>query len=174
METRRKPPPGGFLPTAYSPKNKRVSRLFSVATDSAPLFPARKMTYDSSFFLTDCYFSGTLRFRYTCRQSQSLGPASTPPQQADKPVAQFWCNLSPFRINTSKSVSKQRTLTSFRINTYEKQGEEKGHLDRGPLECGSLLPLFPSSKSESKCEVEKSPDPPCGLIGGDLLRSTPL
>ena len=31
--------------------------------------------------------------------------------------------LSPFRINTCKSVSKQRTLTSFRINTYEKQGE---------------------------------------------------
>jgi len=81
METRRKPPPGGFLPTAYSPENKRVSRLFSVATDSAPLFPARKMTYDSSFFLTDCYFSGTLRFRYTCRQSQSLGPASTASRQ---------------------------------------------------------------------------------------------
>src|SRR5260370_11476074 len=34
--------------------------------------------------------------------------------------AQFWCNLSPFRINTCKSVSKQRTLTPFRMNTYEK------------------------------------------------------
>src|SRR5260370_18359109 len=28
--------------------------------------------------------------------------------------------LTPFRINTCKSVSKQTTLTSFRINTYEK------------------------------------------------------
>src|SRR5258708_4008288 len=28
----------------------------------------------------------------------------------------------PFRMNTCKSVSKQRTLTAFRINTYEKQG----------------------------------------------------
>ena len=37
--------------------------------------------------------------------------------------AQFWCNATPFRINTSKSVSKQRTLSIFRINTYEKRGE---------------------------------------------------
>src|SRR5229473_2368358 len=29
----------------------------------------------------------------------------------------------PFRMNTCESVSKQRTLTAFRINTYEKQGE---------------------------------------------------
>src|SRR5713101_8073835 len=28
----------------------------------------------------------------------------------------------PFRMNTCKSVSKQRTLTTFRINTYEKPG----------------------------------------------------
>src|SRR6266851_4312563 len=37
--------------------------------------------------------------------------------------ARFWHRLSPFRINTSKSVSKQRTLSIFRMNTYEKQGE---------------------------------------------------
>ena len=35
--------------------------------------------------------------------------------------AQFWCNIRPSRINTSKSVSKQTTLTPFRINTCEKQ-----------------------------------------------------
>src|SRR5260370_9259960 len=34
--------------------------------------------------------------------------------------AQFWCNISPFRMNTCKSVSKQRTSTPFRMNTYEK------------------------------------------------------
>src|SRR5260370_26638168 len=34
--------------------------------------------------------------------------------------AQFSCNISPFRINTCKSVSKQTTLTPFRMNTYEK------------------------------------------------------
>ena len=34
--------------------------------------------------------------------------------------------VSPFGINTCKSVSKQRTLTPFRINTYEKGGGEGG------------------------------------------------
>src|SRR5467141_1833407 len=38
-------------------------------------------------------------------------------------LAQFWCNVSPFRMNTCKSVSKQRTLTPFRMNTYAKTGE---------------------------------------------------
>ncbi len=37
--------------------------------------------------------------------------------------AQFLCNVSLFRINTCKSVSKQRTSTSFRMNTYEKTRE---------------------------------------------------
>ena len=32
------------------------------------------------------------------------------------------CPLSTFRINTCKSVSKQTTLTLFRISTYEKPG----------------------------------------------------
>src|SRR5216684_7877906 len=36
--------------------------------------------------------------------------------------AQFWCNVTPFKINTCKSVSKQKTLTPFRMNTYEKRG----------------------------------------------------
>src|SRR6266436_4948985 len=40
--------------------------------------------------------------------------------------AQFLCNVTPFRINTCKSVSKQTTLSTFRINTYEKQGEGGG------------------------------------------------
>src|SRR5260370_10023879 len=34
--------------------------------------------------------------------------------------------LSPFRINTCKSVSKQMTLIPFRINTYEKHRGEGG------------------------------------------------
>jgi hypothetical protein len=36
--------------------------------------------------------------------------------------AQFWCTVNPFRINTSKSVSKRTTSSPFRINTYEKTG----------------------------------------------------
>src|SRR5260370_41798532 len=36
--------------------------------------------------------------------------------------SRFWHHLTPFRINTCKSVSKQTTLSPFRINTYEKTG----------------------------------------------------
>src|SRR5713101_655999 len=32
-------------------------------------------------------------------------------------------SISTFRMNTCKSVSKQTTLTPFRMNTYEKPGE---------------------------------------------------
>src|SRR5260370_22449221 len=48
----------------------------------------------------------------------SATPSESPPRSA-----QFCWYLSPFRMKTSKSVSKQRTLTTFRMNTYEKQGE---------------------------------------------------
>jgi len=35
-------------------------------------------------------------------------------------------STSPFRMNTCKSVSKQTTLTPFRMNTYAKPGGEGG------------------------------------------------
>ncbi len=38
----------------------------------------------------------------------------------EKPVKKT--HLSTFRMNTYKSVSKQRALSFFRMNTYEKQG----------------------------------------------------
>src|SRR6266851_741534 len=46
---------------------------------------------------------------FTIQNSSDLDPA----MQNATPV-------SPFRMNTCKSVSKQRTLTTFRMNTYEK------------------------------------------------------
>jgi hypothetical protein len=43
---------------------------------------------------------------------------------------------SPFKINTCKSVSKQRTLSAFRMNTCEKRGEgvagDAGHTQAQP------------------------------------------
>jgi hypothetical protein len=48
----------------------------------------------------------------------SLRPQFLSP--ADAKIAQFLCSVSPFRMNTCKSVSKQRTLTAFRMNTCEK------------------------------------------------------
>ena len=52
----------------------------------------------------------------------SLNPFRMNTCRAKPRFAQFWCNISPFRINTCKSVSKQTTLSTFRINTYEKTG----------------------------------------------------
>jgi hypothetical protein len=39
----------------HSPENKRVSRLFSVTTDSAPLSPARKLSSRSYHILFSMY-----------------------------------------------------------------------------------------------------------------------
>ena len=52
----------------------------------------------------------------------TLNPFRMNTCRAKPHFAQFWCNISPFRINTCKSVSKQTTLSTFRINTYEKTG----------------------------------------------------
>src|SRR5712664_2750294 len=53
----------------------------------------------------------------------------TPPPKSFSPLATRHSplDLTPFRINTCKSVSKQRTLTTFRMNTYQKQGEGGNH-----------------------------------------------
>src|SRR5258708_21653631 len=50
----------------------------------------------------------------------SLNPFRMNTCHGEPPLAQFCCNISPFRINTCKSVSKQTTLSMFRISTYEK------------------------------------------------------
>jgi hypothetical protein len=56
-----------------------------------------------------------------CALARYLSFFSRPLLHAARPnPAHFWCNLSPFRINTCKSVSKQTTLSPFRINIYEK------------------------------------------------------
>src|ERR1700737_4158129 len=61
--------------------------------------------------------SGISSRRFGSRGATLLGER-TPPFSR-----QSLCALSIFRINTCKSVSKQTTLTLFRINTYEKPGE---------------------------------------------------
>ncbi len=51
-------------------------------------------------------------------------PKALPPKpfRINAHFPRFCCHVSTFRMNTSKSVSKQRTLSVFRINTFEKQG----------------------------------------------------
>ncbi len=82
--------------------------------------------FSNSFLLTFMQIGGGWR---TPRLHSSL---YTPVHSSTRPTKPFrisahfarsWCHLSPFRINTSKSVSKQMTLSTFRMNTYEKQGE---------------------------------------------------
>ncbi len=58
-----------------------------------------------------------------CVNSRRHLPRLSPDTYKGAHFAQFWCNLTPFRINTCKSVSKQTTLSPFRINTYEKTEE---------------------------------------------------
>src|SRR5260370_4328645 len=62
----------------------------------------------------------------TCGQGSCANPLESTlmkKRAAEAHFAQFWCNVSTFRMNICKSVSKQRTLTAFRMNTYEKRGE---------------------------------------------------
>src|SRR5260370_2752449 len=67
----------------------------------------------------------------TCAQCPSIDsaialfPRTAGPYRDLRPASPALQNAMPvssFRINTCESVSKQRTLTSFRINTYEKPG----------------------------------------------------
>src|SRR6266852_7192320 len=58
----------------------------------------------------------------------SLNPFRINTCRAKPHFAHFWCNVTPFRINTCKSVTKQTTLSTFRINTYEKTGGRGGLL----------------------------------------------
>src|SRR5260370_20172205 len=64
-----------------------------------------------------------------------------PCHQKDVGLHNFGALVSPFRINTYKSVSKQSTLTTFRINTYKKRGEG------GMWSAAVLLPLLRSPVS---------------------------
>ncbi len=67
----------------------------------------------------------------------SLNPFKMNTCRAKPHFAPFWCNVSPFRINTCRSVSKQTTLTPFRMNTYEKTGGWGAFLPYRPI-----LPLL--------------------------------
>src|SRR6266852_7758113 len=82
--------------------------------------------------------------------------------------------LTTFRINTSKSVSKQRTLSSFRMNTYEKQrGGGVLSLTRHPMK--GVCPERPSgvkdlSSNPTKDFYPASPD----LVGEEHRADGPL
>src|SRR5216684_6802020 len=77
--------------------------------------------------------------------------------------------ISPFRMNTCESVSKQRTLTTFRMNTYEKRGEGRGWFIRlsfhrpapastcpNPFTSSTSSISFPSNLLPPLCRLQKS------------------
>ncbi len=75
-----------------------------------------------------------------------------------------------FRINTCKSVSKQMTLTPFRINTYEKRGEGGRSLLPPPSHAprSASIPLRPQPFAHTSRRPRGVPLPPlrlCGLCG---------
>src|SRR5713101_1845288 len=86
----------------------------------------------------------------------TLNPFRMNTCRAKPHFAQFWCNVSSFRINTCKSVSKQMTLSTFRINTYEKTGGRGVPLRTAgttPVVCATwrLYPLCPHSIAHTSC-----------------------
>jgi hypothetical protein len=88
------------------------------------LFPSRHSSLTTRHFhplLSHCDTTETLlslcpSCRYGLCLSQRGGYTPLPPTARGRRVSYS------FRINTCKSVSKQTTLTPFRMNTYEKQG----------------------------------------------------
>jgi hypothetical protein len=82
--------------------------------------------FSNSFLLTFMQIGGgcTPLFRSPLdRTPVYSSTCPTKPFRINTRFVRSWCHLSPFRINTSKSVSKQMTLSTFRMNTYEKTGE---------------------------------------------------
>src|SRR5712664_454033 len=92
------------------------------------------LSFQSAAASLSSFFSRRPLFSIACSlfsQNTRVGGTSTLPRQAALPKGAHFANgckntetatLTTFRINTCKSVSKQRTLTIFRINTCEKQG----------------------------------------------------
>src|SRR5260370_7722289 len=101
-------------------------------------FPSPATGYPLSFQSTAAslpsFFARRPVFSITCSlfsENTRVGGTSTLPRQASLPKGAHFAKgckntetatLTTFRINTCKSVSKQRTLTIVRINACEKQG----------------------------------------------------
>jgi hypothetical protein len=91
--------------------------------------------------------------RYFVQPPSCLGP---PPKR--QIFARIMLTCKPFRMNTCKSVSKQRALTSFRINTYKK------HRGRGSwftFFLTSLLPYFIASFPHGSRNTDHGSPAPC-------------
>src|SRR5467141_3309673 len=91
--------------------------------------------------------------------------------------------VTPFRISTCESVSKQRTLTTFRMNTYAKQGEGGRYSLRNPhnpmlaegVAAGGLLQLAESLHAPARQKRQEAQLPRLqGLIRVKKIFQKPL
>ena len=82
----------------------------------------------------------------------------TKPYRISVHFARFWSHLSPFRMNTYKSLSKQRTLSAFRITIFEKQG--RGYPVRNPTKgfCPACPDLVGEEHHDDVCESRSGRD----------------
>src|SRR5258708_13665961 len=105
-----------------------------ISTKSPPPATSYPLSFQSTAASLSSFFARRPLFSIACSlfsQNTRVGGTSTLPRQAALPKRAHFAKgckntetatLTTFRINTCKSVSKQRTLTIFRINTCEKQG----------------------------------------------------
>jgi hypothetical protein len=82
-------------------------------------------------------FPPTFPRKIVCNRIESAGNCARAPALP----------LSTFKINTSKSVSKQRTLTPSRMNTYAKTGEGWGCCSRSVVVAAVLYARLASVAS---------------------------
>jgi hypothetical protein len=75
---------------------------------------------------------------------------------------EVWCEITPFRINTCESVSKQRTLTPFRINTYKKPGEGGSPRPYSRTAVQAVQPYTTCEPRPRKDSDERTVEPPNG------------
>src|SRR6266851_3254797 len=104
------------------------------STQLPPLATGYPLSFQSTAASLPSFFARRPLFSIACSlfsENTRVGGTLTPPHQAALPKRAHFAKgckntetatLTTFRINTCKSVSKQRTLTIFRINTCEKQG----------------------------------------------------
>src|SRR5260370_39483401 len=129
--------------------------------------PSPATSYPLSFQSTAAslpsFFARRPLFSIACSlfsQNTRVGGTSTLPRQAALPKGAHFAKgckntetatLTTFRINTCKSVSKQRTLTIFRMNTYAKQGGGGAPYSEGPSGRKYCVPLTGSCRRRSNC-----------------------
>ena len=118
---------GKFLLTGNHPSAILISYSATPRLREAPRKPQNQI----SFWKLPCppitprtvprcvLFTFVNGHRGACHTHRPLKPSQKPP-----PLS---APLTTFRMNTCKSVSKQRTLSPFRMNTYAKTGEGGPH-----------------------------------------------